>query len=63
MITTEALAALLNLRPQTLRAAVCRVGHYYNIRPIKLPNRRLQWPDDAVARLTGCAEKTTAKPE
>lgn len=50
-LTTEALAAELQLKPQTLRAALCRNGHYYGIRPVKLPNRRLMWPAEAVAHL------------
>jgi len=51
-LTTEALAIRLGIRPQTLRAALCRNGHYYGLRPVKCPNRFLLWPADAVARLT-----------
>lgn len=51
--TTEALATELGLQPQTLRAALCRNGHYFGLRPVKLPNRRLMWPADAMQRLTG----------
>ena len=51
-ITTEVLAAALGLKPQTLRAAICRNSHYFGIRPAKLPNGRLLWPADAVERLT-----------
>lgn len=50
-LSTEALAAQLQIKPQTLRAALCRNGHYYGVRPIKMPNRMLRWPADAVARL------------
>lgn len=50
-VSTQALAESLGIKPQTLRAALCRNGHYYGIRPIKLPNRLLLWPADAVARL------------
>lgn len=46
--TTETLARRLGLRPQTLRAAICRNGHYYGLRPAKLPNGRLLWPDNAL---------------
>lgn len=51
-ISTEELAALLRLRPQSLRAALCRDGHYFGLRPRKMPNGRLLWPADAVERLT-----------
>lgn len=51
-LSTEALAAELRIKPQTLRAALCRNGHYYSIRPVKMPNRRLLWPADALERLT-----------
>lgn len=50
-LSTETLALNLGIKPQTLRAALCRNGHYMGIRPIKLPNRFLAWPADAVARL------------
>ncbi|MCB1967998.1 MAG: hypothetical protein KDI64_18710 [Candidatus Accumulibacter sp.] len=50
--TTEALAKRLGLQPQTLRAALCRNGHYYGIKPAKLPNGRLLWPANAFDRLT-----------
>lgn len=54
-LTTEALAESLGIKPQSLRAALCRHQHYYGIRPIKLPNGRLLWPADAVERLTAGA--------
>ena len=48
---TEQAAAALHIKPQTLRAALCRDGYYFGIRPIKLPNRMLAWPADAIERL------------
>tara|TARA_R110000850_G_scaffold276940_1_gene421027 strand:+ start:23682 stop:23867 length:186 start_codon:yes stop_codon:yes gene_type:complete len=51
-LSTEALAERLGIKPHTLRAALCRQGHYFGIRPIKLPNRMLRWPVDALERLT-----------
>jgi hypothetical protein len=51
-ISTEELAGLLRLKPQSLRAALCRDGHYFGLRPRKMPNGRLLWPSDAVERLT-----------
>ncbi len=53
-LSTEQAAAALHVRPQTLRAALCRDGHYCGIRPVKLPNRMLAWPADQIdALLTG----------
>jgi len=51
-LSTEALAESLGIKPQTLRANLCRNGHYFGIRPVKMPNRMLRWPSDAVERLT-----------
>lgn len=51
-ITTEQLAALLGLKPGSIRSALCRDGHYFGLRPRKLPNGRLIWPADATERLT-----------
>lgn len=48
MITTEHLAAQLNIQPQSIRARLCRMGSYFGLRPIKLPNRRLMWDEDDV---------------
>ncbi|MBN9695602.1 MAG: hypothetical protein J0L85_07365 [Zoogloea sp.] len=45
--TIEA-AAVLKVRPQTLRAAVCRDGAYFGVRPLKRPNRFLAWPADQI---------------
>lgn len=51
-ISTEELAGLLRLKPQSLRAALCRDGHYFGLRPRKMPNGRLLWPEDSAERLT-----------
>jgi len=50
-ITTEVAAPRLTVKPQTMRAAHCRDGHYMNIVPVKLPNGRLLWDADAVDAL------------
>ena len=57
MLTTETLSMRLGgkPKPQSLRAAICRHGHYYGIRPKKMPNGLLGWPDDAVDRLTAAS--------
>lgn len=54
-MNTETLAAALGMRAQSIRAALCRSGHYYGLRPTKLPNGRLIWPADAMQRLIGKA--------
>lgn len=53
MMNTEQLAAALHLKSQSIRKRFCQTGAYYNVRPTKLPNGRLMWPSDSVARLTG----------
>jgi len=49
-ISTEELAALGKVAPQSIRAAVCRNGHWLGLRPVKLVNRRLLWDADEAAR-------------
>lgn len=51
LLSTEEAAARLGVKAQTLRAALCRDGEYYGIRPLKMRNRFLRWPADAVERL------------
>ena len=41
--STEELAAHGKVLPQSIRAAVCRHGHWLGLCPVKLPNRRLLW--------------------
>lgn len=47
MQTTEQFAAQIGLLPQSIRSQLCRSGSYYGVRPKKLPNGRLLWPDNA----------------
>jgi len=49
--STDEAAAQFLVKPDTLRAAVCRQGHYFGIRPVKAPNRLLHWPADEVDRI------------
>lgn len=49
--TAEA-ADLLRIRPQTLRRALCLQGHYFGMRPTKMPNGRLLWDSAELDRLT-----------
>ncbi len=50
-LSTEQAAAALHVKPQTLRAALCKGGAYMGIRPVKMPNRFLAWPADAIEQL------------
>ncbi|MGH8777569.1 monooxygenase [Paraburkholderia sp.] len=52
-LTTNRLAKQLGLRAESLRVALCRKGSYFGVRPLKLPNGRLVWPEDTIERLTG----------
>lgn len=52
-LSTEELAARLGIKAQTLRAALCRDGAYFGVRPLKAKNRFLRWPADSVERLSG----------
>ncbi len=51
-LSTEELAAALKVRPQTVRAGLCRAGHYLGLKPAaRLPNGRLLWDAAAVDAL------------
>lgn len=52
--TAEA-AERLRIRPQTLRRALCLHGHYFGMRPTKMPNGRLLW-DAAQVEVLTCGE-------
>jgi len=54
-LTTDELAERLNVRPRSIHKRYSQTGAYFTVRPVKLPNRRLCWPLDAVERLTGAA--------
>jgi hypothetical protein len=49
--TTEEFAAAISCLPSSIRKRYSQTGSYYGVRPIKLPNRRLLWPADAVEEL------------
>lgn len=49
--STEIAAARLGIRPQTMRAGVCRAGEYAGIKPVKRVNRLLGWPATEVDRV------------
>ncbi|WP_321933594.1 helix-turn-helix domain-containing protein [Burkholderia cenocepacia] len=51
LLTTEELATVLSLSAQSIRKRYAQTGSYFELRPVKLPNRRLLWPADALAQL------------
>lgn len=59
MLTTEQLAEKFHVKPNTIRTSLCRNGHWCGLRPVRLPNRFLAWPDDAVERLLAQSQNTT----
>ncbi len=50
-ITTDELANRLRVVPQTVRAGLCRKGHYLGLKPVKLPNGKLLWDSADADRL------------
>lgn len=50
-LSTDEVAAVLAVDPQSVRKRYSQEGSYHGIRPTKLPNRRVLWPAEAVKRL------------
>lgn len=44
-LDTPSFAAKNLVKPQSVRARLCRFGSYFGIRPSKLANGRLVWPN------------------
>ena len=44
-LDTPSFAAKNLVKPQSVRARLCRFGSYFGIRPRKLANGRLVWPN------------------
>lgn len=51
-LDTDPFASLNGVKPQSVRARVCRFGDYFGIRPLKLANGRLKWPNKQVAAVS-----------
>ena len=51
--STEFAAHILHVKPQTLRAALSREGHYLGVVPRKMANRMLDWPAEQIDALVG----------
>lgn len=52
-LTTHQLAKALVMKAQSIRKRHSQTGSYFGIRPFKLPNGRLRWPEDTVSKLKG----------
>lgn len=50
-LSTDEAATRLKIKPQTLRAAFCRAGHYCGCKPTKRANRFLAWPVIEIDRI------------
>jgi hypothetical protein len=43
-LSAEQFATLNQVKSQTVRARICRTGHYFGVVPLKLANGRLAFP-------------------
>ncbi len=59
-MTTNELAKPLGINGTSIHRRVCLTGSYFGVKPTKLPNGRLLWPDDAVEQLIA-QRKTSTK--
>lgn len=50
-LTTNEMAIHLRTLGQSVRSSLFRNGHYLGMRPVKLPNGKLLWDANEVARL------------
>lgn len=49
-LTCEQFAGMNMVRPQSVRARICRTGSYFGVMPKKLANGRLAFPAVQIAR-------------
>lgn len=50
-IPSSEFAKNFGVKPDTIRRNLCVNGHFLGLKPIKLPNGRLLWPDVAPDQL------------
>ena len=50
-LSTEEYAARNLVQPQSIRKRYAATGSYHGVRPVRLPNRRLLWPDNTLDAL------------
>lgn len=56
MVTSQ-LAKSIGINGTSIHRRVCLTGSYFGVKPTKLPNGRLLWPDDAVEQLISQRQK------
>lgn len=58
-ISTKQLAERAGgLSADGIRVRLCKTGSYFGVRPKRLPNGRLLWPEDTLERLLAAADGT-----
>jgi hypothetical protein len=50
-LSTDEFAAQFLVAPQTVRKLYSATGSYHGVKPVRLPNRKLLWPADAVTKI------------
>lgn len=50
-MTTNDFAKSFGINGTSIHRRVCLTGSYFGVKPTKLPNGRLLWPDDAIEQL------------
>lgn len=50
LISTSEFAQRIRVKNETIRRGYCVKGHYLRVRPIKLENGRLLWPEQEVEK-------------
>lgn len=66
-LTTNQIASRLGVQGATMRRGLCVNGHYMGLKPVKLPNNRLLWPEAGLDHLipsnteSACSCKANAK--
>ena len=48
---TEIFSQKYQVKPDSVRRSLCLNGHYQGIRPLKLLNGRLLWPDVSIEEM------------
>ena len=56
-VTTMNFAESVGVKPTTVHRNLCVNGHYMGVKPIKLPDGRLLWPEDVIDQIIESREK------
>ena len=57
-MSTEAIAAIAQVKPPSIRERLSRTGSYFGLVPERLPNGRLVWPKDSREQLLKLGHET-----